>query len=139
MIMAENGRLPKGSEEILKSSGKLRVVIDSTLAQELRAYTNRDANIALLEQCAVFHNLERDDALMNYDFDEIARGIAIGMGVDYKVIKDKMIVMQEKQMQQQMAMMQMQQQAALAQSEVNRNNAGAANLNNAAGANQYGG
>ena len=139
MIMAENGRLPAGSEEILKSDGKLRVVIDSTLAQELRAYTNRDANIALLEQCAVFHNIGRDDALENYDFDEMARGIGIGMGVDYKVIKDKMILQQERAVQQQIAMMQMQQQAELTQSQVNRNNAGAANLNNASGVNQYGG
>lgn len=137
-IMADNGRLPEGSAQALSSNGKIRVVIDSTLAQELKAYTNRDANIALLEQCIVFHNIGRDDALMNFDFNEIARGIGFGMGVDYKVIKDKTKVVEEQIQQQQIALAMQQQQMELTASEVNRNNAGASNLNNATGANQYG-
>ena len=139
VTMSENGRLPKGADKVFSGKGKLRVIIESTLAQELRAYTNRDANIALLEQCMAFKNLERDDALLNLDFDEIMRGIASGLGVDYKVLKDKMIVKQEKQMIAEQQQRQMELQAQLTNSEINRNNAGAANLNNAQGANQYGG
>lgn len=139
MTMSENGRLPEGAKDIYTNRGKLRVIIESTLAQELRAYTNRDANIALLEQCANLMQIERPDALLNYDFDEIARGIAKGLGVDYKVLKDKAVVEMEREMIQQQQQQQQEMQMALAQSEVNRNNAGAANLNNAQGNNQYGG
>lgn len=138
-VMSEDGRLPEGAAELLKGNGKIKVTIESTLAQELRAYTNRDANIALLEQCAAFMNLQQNDALLNFDFDEIARGIAQGLGVDHKVLKDKMLVLQERQMIAQQQAQQNQLQAALTQSEINRNNAGASNYNNAGGANQYGG
>jgi len=137
LTMAENGRLPKGAKDILDGRGKIRVTIESTLAQELKAYTNRDANIALIEQCMPIAQIS-PEALMNIDFDEVIRGIAIGLGVDHKVLKDKFVVMQQKVAMQQMQAMQAQQQAQLTQSEVNRNNAGAANLNNAGGANQYG-
>lgn len=139
LVMSEDGRLPKGAAEILKGDGKIKVTIESTLAQELRAYTNRDANIALLEQCAAFMSLQQNDALLNFDFDEMARGIAQGLGVDHKVLKDKMLVLQERQMIAQQQAQQNQLQAALTQSEINRNNAGASNYNNAGGANQYGG
>lgn len=139
MTMADNGRLPKGARDIFSSNGKLRVVIESALAQELRAYTNRDASIALLEQCVVFHNLEKDDALRNYDFNEIARGIAFGMGVNYKVVRPKIEVQEENERIAQMEAQQMQMQNELTASEIRRNNAGASNLNNAQGANQYGG
>lgn len=137
-IMAENGRLPKGAKSLLKAKGKIRVVIDSTMAQELRAYTNRDANIALLEQCNVIGQVA-PDALININFDEVIRGIANGLGVKYTVIKDKFVVAQERAYQQQLQEAQMLQQAELTQSEVNRNNAGASNLNNSTGSNQYGG
>lgn len=139
LTMSENGRLPKGASEILKGNGKTRIFIESTLAQELRAYTNRDANIALLEQCASFVNLQQFEALDNYDMDEIARGIGQGLGVDHKVIKDKMKVQIERDMRAQMQQKQMELQNSLTQSEINRNNAGASNYNNANGANQYGG
>ena len=135
--MAEHGRLPEGAKDILKGDGKVRVTIESTLAQELRAYTNRDANIALLEQCAPLMQIA-PESLMNIDFDEVVRGIAIGLGVDHKVLRDKFEVMQQKLAMQQLQAMQAQQQSQLVQSEVNRNNAGASNLNNAQGANQYG-
>ena len=139
LTMSENGRLPKGASEILKGNGKTRIFIESTLAQELRAYTNRDANIALLEQCASFVNLQKFDALDNYDFDEIARGIGSGLGVDHKVIRDKMKVQLERELRAQMQQKQMELQNSLTQSEINRNNAGASNYNNATGNNQYGG
>jgi len=136
-IMAENKRLPKGALKLVgKKQGKIRVVIDSTMAQELRAYTNRDANIALLEQCVNIAQIA-PDALKNYNFDEIARGIAIGMGVKHTVLKDKMVVAQEKLYEQQLAQAQMMQDAELKQSEIDRNEAGASNLNNAGGSNQY--
>ena len=142
LIMAEKGRLPKGSENMTgkdmnEKAGKLRVVIDSTLSQELKAYTKRDANIAFLEQIAVFKNLQLEAPLNNVDMNELIRGIGFGIGVDHKVIRDLSVVLQEQAMQQQIAMQQMQQQQALTESEINRNNAGAANLNNANGANQY--
>ena len=136
-IMAENKRLPKGAKQLVsRQTGKIRVVIDSTMAQELRAYTNRDANIALLEQAGVIAQIA-PNALVNYDFDEIARGIAIGMGVKHTVLRDKMVVAQERMYQQQLEQAQMMQQAELTQSEIDRNEAGASNLNNAGGSNQY--
>lgn len=138
-IMAENKRLPKGALKLVSKksgNGKIRVVIDSTMAQELRAYTNRDANIALLEQASVLLQIA-PDSLMNYDFDEIARGIAIGMGVKHTVLRDKMVVEQEKEYQAQVQQAQMMQQAELTQSEIDRNESGATNLNNAGGSNQY--
>ena len=140
-IMAENNRLPKGAIKLVSknkkgASGKIRVVIDSTMAQELRAYTNRDANIALLEQAGIMMQIA-PEALMNLDFDEIMRGIAIGMGVKHSVLRDKMVVLQEKQYQAQIQQAQMMQEAELTQSEIDRNEAGASNLNNAGGSNQY--
>ena len=139
LTMCEDGRLPEGAAELLKGNGKIKISIESTLAQELRAYTNRDANIALLEVCGTFMNLQKQDALLNYDFDEMARGVAKGFGVDHRVLKDKMKVLQERQMIAQMQQEQMEKQMELQQSEINRNNAGASNLNNAQGVNQYGG
>lgn len=143
LIMAENGRLPEGSESLVgkdiqkNNTGKIRVIIDSTLSQELKAYTKRDANIAFLEQIAVFKNLQLEQALMNVDMNELIRGIGFGIGVDHKIIRDLSVVQQEQAAQQQLALAQMQQQQALTESEINRNNAGAANLNNATGGNQY--
>lgn len=137
LTMSEDGRLPEGADEILKGDGKLKVTIESTLAQELRAYTNRDANIALLEQCMNFVNVKQETALINYDFDEIARGIAQGLGVDHKVLKDKQTVKDEKEEIAAAQQQQMEMQNRLTASEINRNNAGASNLNNAGGANQY--
>lgn len=137
LTMSEDGRLPEGAASVLKGDGKLKVTIESTLAQELRAYTNRDANIALLEQCMTFMNLQQNDALINYDFDEIARGIAIGLGVDHKVIKDKQLVKEQKEAIAQAQQQQLALENQVKQSEINRNNAGASNLNNANGNNQY--
>lgn len=138
-VMSEDGRLPEGASELLKGNGKIKVTIESTLAQELRAYTNRDANIALLEQCMAFKNLEQTDALLNYDFDEIARGIAQGLGVDHRVLKDKQKVIEQKEAIMQMQQAQMELENNVKKSEINRNNAGASNYNNATGNNQYGG
>lgn len=138
LTMSEDGRLPEGAASILTGDGKIKITIESTLAQELRAYTNRDANIALLEQCASLMQIQQPDALQNYDFDEVARGIAIGLGVDHRVLKDKRKVLEERALIAQMQQQQMQMQQQLTQSEINRNNAGASNYNNAGGANQYG-
>ena len=85
----------------------------------------------------MFKQLQLDAALMNVDMNELIRGIGFGIGVDHKVIKDLSVVQQEQQAQQQLALQQMQQQQALTESEINRNNAGAANLNNSTGNNQY--
>lgn len=139
MTMADNGRLPQGAKDIFNADGKLRVMIESPLAQELRAYTNRDANIALLEQLVVFHNLGLDSKFNNFDLDGMIRKIANGLGVDYTIIRDKVDVEEENAQIAQMQAQQMQLQNDLTASEIARNNAGAANLNNAGGANQYGG
>ena len=139
MTMVDNNRLPEGAKDIFNSNGKLRIIIESALAQELRAYTNRDASIALLEQCMVYHNLGWDSNLNNFDKDQMIRGIASGLGVDYKVIRPKTDVQEENEAIAQMQQQQMQLQNEYTRSEINRNNAGAANLNNAQGANQYGG
>lgn len=136
-VMAENGRLPKNAKALLKNKGKIRVVIDSTMAQELRAYTNRDANIALVEQAKALYDIA-PDSLINFNFDEIARGIAQGLGVKHTVIRDKMVVSQERAYQQQLQQAQMALEANKTQSEIDRNEAGASNLNNSTGANQYG-
>lgn len=139
LTMAEDGRLPKGAAELFTGEGKLKVTIESTLAQELRAYTNRDANIALIEQCAALLQINQTDALLNYDFDEVAREIASGLGVNHRVLKDKRKVLEQRELIAQMQRQQAQLQDQLTQSEINRNNAGASNLNNAQGNNQYGG
>lgn len=137
LTMSENGRLPPGASDLLGGNGRIRVMIESTLAQELRAYTNRDANIALLDQCRNFAALGMNEALRNLDTDEMLRGIAFGVGVDHRVVRDKTIVRREREeaimlQQQQLAL-----QEKLTESEINRNNAGASNLNNAQGVNGY--
>ena len=137
LTMSENVRLPPGASDLLGGNGRIRVMIESTLAQELRAYTNRDANIALLDQCRNFAALGMNEALRNLDTDEMLRGIAFGVGVDHRVVRDKTIVRREREeaimlQQQQLAL-----QEKLTESEINRNNAGASNLNNAQGVNGY--
>lgn len=141
-IMAENGRVPDNADKALEANGKLVIVLDSMLAQSLRAYTYRDSGMADMELAMQIANLASADpswldAMDNIDKNRLVRNIMFGNGTDPSCIVDKSKVEVIQKQRAQMQAQQMQQQQALAESEMIRNMGGASNMNNSTGANQY--
>lgn len=143
-LMGKNKRLPEGANEALEEGGKLKIVLDSTLAQTLRSYTFRDSGLAdleLIERVANVANASQSSEIAgmldNVEPNNLMRTIMFGNGSDPSVIRDKSEVMQIQmaRAQQQAQMAQTQQQ--LAESEMIRNMGGMANNNNSTGRNQY--
>jgi len=143
-IMAEKKRLPEGAYEAIGDgkNGTLKIVLDSMLAQSLKAYTYRDSAIADLELCAQISQLGQVDqswldSMDNIDKNRLVRLALSGNGTDPSVIVDKAEVEMIQKQKAEARAQQAQLQAQLAQSEMVRNMGGASNLNNSTGANQY--
>ena len=135
--MSENKRLPNGASEALNKNGKLNIVLDSMLAQNLRNYAFRDSGLATLELAERCIQMQKPEWLDNIDGNALIRGIMFGNGTDSSVIVDKADVEKKQAQRAQIQAQQAQMQAQLQQSEAIRNMGGISNMNNSTGANQY--
>lgn len=118
-----------------KSDYKLEIILDSAIAQQISTYSSINASSVALEYMSAFASLGITGAIDNVDTDNVIRGalLASGAPANYFVTvadRDK-----KRLEQQQMAQEQLELQNRLTESEIVRNEAGASNLNNAAGFN----
>lgn len=137
-IMMDNGRLQKPDESLVgrRSGNKLEFILDSSMSQMLQKYQTQTANALLIELIAQFTNLGYGQLIKRY----MNVGNLILSNMEQTGAPSNLYVpeSERKQMEKEDARMmaqQLQLQSQLTESEINRNNAGAANLNNAIGAN----
>ena len=139
-LMVRSGRLQRPDAELYVGSGKrknkLEFILDSAMSQMMQRYQAQTANSVCLDLYTQLAALNLGGFAQKYmDLGNLIISSMQQVGADASLFvteeKRKRMEEEEKAMQQQM----MQQQMALTESEVNRNNAGAANLNNRAGAN----
>lgn len=135
-IMLDNDRAELDTKYLgIDADYKMSFNLDSSMALQLRNYTQSQSASLVLEALGQVMQLQITSALDNVDTDNLMRAIMISSGAPSSFFVNAEDRDRKRQMQQQMAMDQMQLQSELTNSEINRNNAGAANLNNIAGMN----
>ncbi len=138
-FMQSNRLLPRDTDKVLNSKGRLSITLDSVLAQSLRQYTFRDAGLATVDVVERFVAMQLVEPLDNLNMDVLLRNIVAGIGGAPELLKDKVEVAELREIRAQQLQKAQEQQQMLAQSEAVRNMGGASNMNNSTGANQYGG
>ena len=135
-IMARNGRLEMDKAYVGEDANyKFEVVLDSAIAQQLATYTQVNSATSTMEMLASMMSLGISDAKDNVDTDNIMRGYMVGVGAPsnyYVQMVDMLRLREERRIA---AQEQLELENRKTESEINRNNAGAANLNNSAGFN----
>lgn len=135
-IMLDEGRAELDTKYLgVKADYKMSFSLDSSMALQLKNYTQSQSASLVLEALTSILNLQITSALDNVDTDNLIRSIMVSSGAPSSYFVSAEDRDRKREMQQQMAMAQMQLQSDLTNSEINRNNAGAANLNNIAGNN----
>lgn len=125
----------RDGRSVVRSKNKISFVLESAMARQLDTYSDSNAFSYILEATTAVINLGRTDVLDNIDFDNAIRTVAVGNGASADMLVRKTEVDALRQQRQQLAEQQMQLQNQLTSSEINRNNMGAANLNNSMGNN----
>lgn len=135
-IMLDNGRAEIDTRYLGSDAAyRMEFVLDSAMAQQLKNYTQSTSASLIIESLGALMQLGISSCADNVNTDNLIRGIMVASGAPasfYVSVQDRDRKRQEQQM---LAMQQMQMQNALTGSEINRNNAGAANLNNISGNN----
>lgn len=135
-IMLDNGRAELDTEYLgTEADYKLEFDIDSSMAQQLRKYTESNAASLVIEALSNLLNLGITSCLDNVNVDNLIRAIMVSAGAPASFFVSADERDRKRQQQQELASRQLALQEALTGSEINRNNAGAANLNNIAGNN----
>lgn len=134
--MLDNGRAEIDTRYLGSDAAyRMEFVLDSAMAQQLKNYTQSTSASLIIESLGALMQLGISSCADNVNTDNLIRGIMVASGAPasfYVSVQDRDRKRQEQQM---LAMQQMQMQNALTGSEINRNNAGAANLNNISGNN----
>lgn len=140
--MLNNGRLSRPESFKGKASqakNRFEFTLESAMAKQLRSYTDSNAVAYMMELAGMLTNMmgEQGMAIISrrFNIDNMLKLSAIAGGATAELIHtdDQVKRMEQAAQEQQAEAMEMQK--ALTQSEINRNNAGAANLNNIAGNN----
>ena len=136
-IMLDNGRvdLPEDTE-LFGTGNKFEFILDSSMSQMIQRYQMQTSNAVLMDLIAQLTQLGYASQVRKYiNVGNLILSHMEQTGADsplYVTAEERKRIEEEER---ELMRMQLEQQAGLAQSEINRNNAGAANLNNAAGAN----
>lgn len=142
--MLNNGRVeyPKSiaeRDENNNPKNKFEFTLESAMAKQLRAYTDSNAVSYMLDLTAALTNSIGENGMAiasrRFNFDNMVKMAAIAGGASAELLYSDAEV---ERMEQEAAAAQqkaMELEMAKTQSEINRNNAGAANLNNIAGNN----
>lgn len=117
------------------ASTRLKFTFDSAMAQAMEAYTRSNAVNVTLETLSVFMNMGFTEVADNVNRDNMLRDVMYSGGAPSTYFIDSEQVKAIREQRAEMMAQQAQIQNELTQSEINRNNAGAANLNNNAGFN----
>lgn len=135
-IMVRNKKIVIDSNYIGKKAPyRIKVILDSSMAQQLSTYSQVNSATSILEMLQVLIAMNITDAKDNVNIDNLLRGYMIGVGspAQYFVsVNERDGIRQQRQ---ELARQQMELQNELTASEINRNNAGASNLNNVSGFN----
>lgn len=135
-IMIDNDRLEVDTEYIGESAKtKLEFLFDSAMAQAMQAYTNVNAANITLDTLAVLMNMGITSVADNIDFDDLMRNVMYSGGAPASFYIDRRKMEADREARRKAAQEQLDIENNLKRSEINRNNAGAANLNNSAGFN----
>lgn len=139
--MLNNGRLtrPDAFKKKTSKGHRFEFTLESAMAKQLRAYTDSNAVAYMLELASMITNMLGDHGMSliarRFNIDNMLKLSAIAGGATAELMyTDEQVRRMEQDAQEQQAEA-MEMQKALTQSEINRNNAGAANLNNIAGNN----
>lgn len=127
--------LDRDGNAVRKSKSRITFQLVSAMAKQLDTYSDTNAFSYILESVTAIMNIGLTNIADNIDFDSALRTVAVGNGASPQMLKKKAEVDAIRQQREELAAQQMQMQSQLTQSEINRNNAGASNLNNAIGAN----
>lgn len=136
MIMIENDRLEVDPKYIgADAETKMKFMFESAMAKTMQAYANSNAANITIEALASFINLGFSDSADNVDRDAVMRDIMFSGGApaSYFIDYDEMIANRNRR--QETARQQLDLENRVKESEINRNNAGASNLNNSGGFN----
>lgn len=136
MIMVKNRRLIPDQQYVGKTAQtKIAFILDSSMSQMLANYSKSNSASIIIDYISAMLQMKITNIVDNINTDNLIRDVMISSGAPASFFVEESERDRKRQEQQQMAMMQMQMQNALTESEINRNNAGAANLNNIAGNN----
>lgn len=127
--------IDRDGNEVRRSKSRMAFQLVSAMAKQLDTYSDTNAFSYMIESATAIMNLGQQTILDNIDLDAAFRLVAVGNGAPPSMLKRKADVDAIRQQKAELASKQMQMQNQLTQSEINRNNMGAANLNNSMGNN----
>jgi len=138
-ILSKNKRIPAPPKELTRIKNPLlKIQLDGPLARNLRTYSMLDGIQSSLEVMQQFLQMQQPASIDNINTDVLIRKAMIAAGIPQTALREQVEVMKMRAQKQQMLQQQMAMQQAQQQSEINRNNSGQGNMNNAQGANQNG-
>ena len=137
-LMIKNKRMERPSNTLLGrgTQNRLEFILDSAMSQMLQRYQSQTANSVLLDLYVQLLNINKGseaDKYINLGNLILAHMEQVGAGANLYVSESRRKDMEAQERE--LLNKQLEQQQRLTESEINRNNAGAANLNNAMGAN----
>lgn len=140
--MLNNGRLDgnrKLAELDMKNNrvNEVEFTLESAMAKQLRSYTDSNAISYMLEFGAAMNNVFQDPSSLSrrFNVDNMIRLGAVAGGATAEMLRSDSEVRKIEKQQAELQQQQIELENSLKQSEINRNNAGASNLNNMAGMN----
>lgn len=135
-IMASNGRLELDSNYVGASSDyKFKIELDSAMSRQITSYSQINAAMASVEILQIMASIGVKTAMQNANTDNITRGYMMGSGAPANYFVPMTKIENDRKAEAEQMAKQLEIENRLKESEINRNNAGAANLNNIAGNN----
>ena len=139
-LMVRNGRLDRPDEYLSvgnkKDGNKLEFILDSAMSQMMQRYQAQTSNSVLFDLYIQLTGLNKGNVADKYmNLGNLILAYMEQTGADSALYRTPEERAQMEEEERRMLAEARQQQMDLTQSEINRNNAGAANLNNRAGAN----
>lgn len=137
-LMVQNGRLNPPPRDIInkENKNKLSFVLDSAMSQMLQRYQSQTSNSVLFDLYVQLLNMNKGNLADKYiDLGNLILAWMEQTGAASNLYVSESRRKEMEAQERQIAQQQLELSSELTRSEINRNNAGAANLNNAVGAN----
>lgn len=114
---------------------RIEIVLDSAIAQQLSTYTQVNSATSAMEMVSAMTAAGIENAKDNVNTDNVLRGFMVGIGAPSNYFIPMGQMLKQREAQAEMMRRQLELENRVRESEINRNNAGAANLNNVSGFN----
>lgn len=134
MTMLNNGRI-QNAEKYIGNDNKMMFLLDSAMSQTIETYTNITAVNTITEFLQTYLSMGINTPLENMDIDNITRSYMFSSGAPATFFRSIEQRDKDRQDQREAARKQLELEQMKIASEINRNNAGASNLNNVQGNN----